>query len=159
MSFRRPAFTPNRRQALGLGAGALSLAAVTPAAANPDDMAKAVAEFTGGKPVQKGKVKLDIPLLVENGNAVPMKITVDSPMTADAHVKRVSVFSERNPLPNVACFNLKPNGAPVAVQTRIRLGDSQHLTAIAELSDGSYWSDSAELVVTLPACVETEGVS
>ena len=64
------------------------------------------------------------------------------------------MFNERNPLPNVGVLQPEAERRPVAVQTRIRLGDSQRLIAIAELSDGSFWSDSAELIVTLPACVE-----
>ena len=145
----------NRREAIALGAGGLSLALVRPAQASPGALSDAIPAFTGGAAVEAGKVKLDIPLLGENGNAVPLKVTVDSPMTADAYVKTVAVFSEKNPLPNVANFHLRPTGAPAMVQTRIRLGDSQKLTVIAHLSDGSFWSDTAELVVTLPACVET----
>jgi sulfur-oxidizing protein SoxY len=146
----------SRRQALTLGAGAASLAFTRPALATPTTMAEALRVFTGGVEVQRGKVKLDIPLLVENGNAVPLKVTVESPMTSDSYVKRVGVFSEKNPLPNIANFSLKPTGAPVMLQTRVRLGDSQNLTVVAELSDGSFWADSKALVVTLPACVETE---
>jgi sulfur-oxidizing protein SoxY len=146
----------SRRQVLALSAGAASLAIVRPAQATPATMLEALRVFTGGAELKQGKVKLDIPLLVENGNAVPVKVTVESPMTGDAYVKRVGVFSEKNPLPNVATFSLRPTGAPAMVQTRIRLGDSQNLMVVAELSDGSFWTDSKALVVTLPACVETE---
>ena len=104
---------------------------------------------------RKGRIKLDIPPLVENGNAVPMTVTVDSPMTANDFVKTIAIFNERNPQPNVAHFHLGPRSGRATVSTRIRLGNSQNIVAIAQLSDGSYWSDTVELIVTLPACVES----
>ena len=98
---------------------------------------------------------LDIPPLVENGNSVPVTVTVESPMTTADFVKSIALFNERNPQPNVAHFHLAPRAGRATVSTRIRLGDSQNIVAIAQMSDGSFWSDSAELIVTLPACVET----
>ena len=97
---------------------------------------------------------MDIPPLVENGNSVPLTITVDSPMTEADFVRAIAVFNERNPQPNVGTFHLNARSGRAFVSTRIRLGDSQIITAIAQLSDGSLWSGTAELVVTLPACVE-----
>jgi sulfur-oxidizing protein SoxY len=76
-------------------------------------------------------------------------------MTADDFVKTIAIFNERNPQPNVAHFHLGPRSGRATVSTRIRLGDSQNIVAIAQLSDGSYWSDTVELIVTLPACVES----
>jgi len=140
---------------LAAGAGALSLIVARPARATPESMAGAIRAFVGEAQVQKGKVTLDIPALVENGNSVPLKITVDSPMTAQDFVKTIAVFNERNPQPNIAHFHLSPRAGRAMVSTRIRLGDSQTIVAIAELSDGTFWSGSAELVVTLPACVES----
>jgi sulfur-oxidizing protein SoxY len=144
-----------RRHAIALGAGALSLALVRPARATPAAMAAAVKAFVGTAKVVKGRVALEIPALVENGNSVPLKISVASLMSPLSYVRSIAVFAEKNPLPNVATFRLQPRKAPAVVQTRIRLGDSQNLLVIAELSDGTFWSDSAELIVTLPACVET----
>jgi len=97
---------------------------------------------------------LDIPPLVENGNSVPLALTVESPMTADDYVKTIAVFNEKNPQPNIATFHLSPRSGRAYVSTRIRLGDSQTIMAVAQMSDGSFWSGSADLVVTLPACVE-----
>ncbi len=148
-------FRATRRDVLAAGAGALALIAARPARATPESMAAAIKAFVGEAQVQKGKVALDIPPLVENGNSVPLKITVESPMTAQDFVKTIAVFNERNPQPNIAHFHLGPRAGRATVSTRIRLGDSQTIIAIAELSDGSFWSGSAELVVTLPACVES----
>ena len=144
-----------RREVLTLGAGALSLIVVRPALASPESMAAAIKAFAGGAEVREGRVTLDIPPLVENGNSVPVKVTVESPMTPQDFVKTIAIFNERNPQPNVANFHLSPRAGRAEVSTRIRLGDSQNIVAIAQLSDGTFWSDTAELVVTLPACVES----
>jgi sulfur-oxidizing protein SoxY len=143
-----------RRTALLSGAAALSVLVIRPARATTETMQAAIREFSGGSPIKPGKVTLDIPPLVENGNSVPLIITVDSPMTATDHVKTIAVFNERNPQSNIANFHLNARSGRAYVSTRIRLGDSQTIMAIAQLSDGTFWSGSAELVVTLPACAE-----
>jgi sulfur-oxidizing protein SoxY len=144
-----------RREILTVGAGALSLLLVRPARATPDSMAAAIQSFVGGSAVQKGRVVLEVPALVENGNSVPLRVTVESPMKPEDYVKTIAVFNERNPQPGVANFHLTRRCGRAEVSTRIRLGDSQTIVAIAELSDGTFWSGQAELVVTLPACVES----
>ena len=144
-----------RREILAASAGALALIVARPAQATPESMAGAIKAFVGEAEVREGRVTLEIPPLVENGNSVPLTVKVDSPMTAQDHVKRIAVFNERNPQPNVALFYLSPRAGRAVVSTRIRLGDSQNIVAIAQLSDGTFWSDKAELIVTLPACVES----
>ena len=146
---------PTRREALALGVGALSLIVTRPAQASPESMEAAIKELVGGAEVRKGRVTLDIPPLVENGNSVPVRVTVESPMTPQEFVKSIFLFNERNPQPNVANFHLSPRAGRAEVSTRIRLGDSQNIVAIAQLSDGTFWSDTAELIVTLPACAES----
>jgi sulfur-oxidizing protein SoxY len=116
--------------------------------------AAAIGEIVGDAPVHQGKVKLEVPPLVENGNAVPLTISVDSPMTEGEHVKSIHVFNEKNPQPNVASFYLGPRAGRAQVSTRIRLADSQKLIAIAQLSDDSFWADNVDVVVTLAACLE-----
>jgi sulfur-oxidizing protein SoxY len=123
--------------------------------ATPESMAAAMKAFVGEAEVREGRVTLEIPALVENGNSVPLTVTVDSPMNSQDHVKTIAIFNERNPQPNVAHFYLSPRSGRAVVSTRIRLGDSQNIVAIAQLSDGTFWSDRAELIVTLPACVES----
>jgi sulfur-oxidizing protein SoxY len=117
-------------------------------------MTAAIRNVVGGAVVQTGKVKLDIPPLVENGNTVPMTVTVASPMTATDYVKSIHVFNEKNPQPNIGNFYLGPQSGRAQISTRIRLADSQKIIAIARLSDGSLWSVSADVVVTLAACTE-----
>ena len=143
-----------RRGALAMAGGAFSIALVAPARATPEKMKAAIEAFTGGKPVTEARVKFDISLLVENGNSVPLSVNVESPMTPENHVTRIGVFNEKNPLPDVAIFNLTARSGRAQVSSRMRLNDSQIVTAIAEMSDGTYWSGTSEVIVTLPACVE-----
>jgi sulfur-oxidizing protein SoxY len=135
-----------------LGAGSL----LRPHAANatPAAIERAIGELVGDRKLQDGKVKLDLPPIVENGNTVPLSVSVESPMTEADHVKAIHIFNEKNPQPQVAVFHLGPRSGRAAVSTRIRLADTQKLIAIAEMSDGSLWSGSMEVVVTLAACVE-----
>ena len=148
-----------RRQFLGLAGGAAILGAVPivtlrPAEATPAALASAIRDVTGGAAVKTGKVKLDVPPLVENGNTVPMTVSVSHPMAPEDHVRSIHVFNEKNPQPNIGNFHLGPNAGRARVSTRIRLADSQKVVAIARLSDGSFWSVSVDVVVTLAACTE-----
>jgi sulfur-oxidizing protein SoxY len=143
-----------RRRFLKLTAGAAMLGAVPPANATPATMAAAMRDVTGSAVVRTGKVKLDVPPLVENGNTVPMTVSVTSPMTAEDHVSSIHVFVEKNPQPNVGNFVLGSRAGRAQVSTRIRLADSQKIVAIAKFSDGSFWSTSVDVVVTLAACTE-----
>ena len=117
-------------------------------------MQAAIRKVVGEATLRKGKVTLDLPPLVENGNTVPMTVTVESPMTPTDHVKAIHVFNEKNPQPNVISVQLGPRAGKAALATRIRLANSQKVIAIAEMSDGTFWSDNAEVIVTLAACVE-----
>jgi sulfur-oxidizing protein SoxY len=155
MSQKPGSIETSRREILAAGAGALALIVARPARATPETMAAAIKAFVGEAEVREGRVALEIPALVENGNSVPVAVKVDSPMTPQDHVKTIAIFNERNPQPNVALFYLNPRAGRALVSTRIRLGDSQNIVAIAQLSDGTFWSDKAELIVTLPACVES----
>jgi sulfur-oxidizing protein SoxY len=151
---------PSRREflraaggvAAGLGLG--SIITVTPARATPPAMQEAVRKVVGTAKVNPGRVKLDLPPLSENGNTVPLTVSVESPMTAAAHVKAIHVFTELNPQPDVVSFRLGPRAGRARVSTRIRLATTQTVVAVTELSDGSFWSDTAAVVVTLAACLE-----
>ena len=129
---------------------------VVPCAAHatPDALAAVIKEVTGGAPLQDGKVTLDIPPLVENGNAVPLTVKVDSPMTTDDHVKAIHVFNEKNPQPHVFNARLSPANGQARIATRIKLADSQKVVAIAETSKGEFWSAHADVIVTIAACIE-----
>lgn len=115
---------------------------------------QAIRSFTGGAAVREGRVKFEISPLVENGNAVPVTVEVDSPMTASDHVRRIALYNEKNPQADVVVFHLSPRAGRARVSTRIRLATSQTVVALAETSDGAFWSSKADVIVTLAACIE-----
>lgn len=151
-----PRSTSTRRRwlqrTLAAGAGSVLL---RPARATPESMRAAIEAFTGGAPVRDGRVVLEIAPLVENGNTVPVSVRVASPMSAADHVRRIALFTERNPDPGVAVFHLGPANGRAEVATRMRLATSQTVVAIAHTTDGQFWQAAAEVVVTLAACVES----
>jgi sulfur-oxidizing protein SoxY len=139
-------------------AGGMALSPLPDARAQSQDrpaaMRAAIKALTGDAPLQEGRIKVELPPLVENGNAVPLSIAVESPMTDADHVKAIHVFTEKNPQPNVAAFQIGPRAGSANIQTRMRLADTQLVIAIAELSDGTFWRDEVEVVVTMAACLE-----
>jgi sulfur-oxidizing protein SoxY len=148
-----------RRQFLGLAGSAAVLGAVPivtlrPAEATPAMLASAIRNVVGEAVVRTGRVKLEVPPLVENGNTVPMTVSVQNPMTTEDHVKSIHVFNEKNPQPNIGNFYLGPQAGRAQISTRIRLADSQKIVTIARLSDGSFWSATVDVVVTLAACTD-----
>ena len=114
----------------------------------------ALLKLVGDSKVRSGRVKLQLPPLIDNGNSVPLSVAVESPMTDADHVKAIHVLTEKNPLPDVVSVRLSPRAGRASLATRVRLADTQTVTAIAQMSDGSFWSDTAEVVVTLSACLE-----
>jgi sulfur-oxidizing protein SoxY len=143
----------------------LTAAALVPAAAgaqvDPNQAANRKAAFqaalrkiVGDGPVRRGRVQLQLPPLIDNGNSVPLAVSVESPMTEADHVAAIHVLTEKNPLPDVISVHLGPRAGRATLATRVRLADTQTVTAIAQMSDGSFWSDGAEVVVTLSACLE-----
>ena len=121
--------------------------------ATPDEVQQKLIEQFGNKPVQEGRVKVTVPPISENGFSVPMTVEVESPMSDEDFVKRIGVYAEKNPLPNVANFDFGPQAGLAKVSTRIRMADSQRIIAVAEMSDGSLWSGYTFSIVTLAACV------
>lgn len=124
------------------------------ALAKKEDAAAAIQKITGGAKIESQRVKLVIPPLVENGNLVVLKVSVESPMTANDYVKAIHVIAEGNPLPNIFTAYLTPRSGTATVTTRVRLADSQRVWAIAQMSNGSFYQGYAETLVTLSACTE-----
>jgi sulfur-oxidizing protein SoxY len=152
----KPVCRLTRRQFIAATLAGLALPPTLrrPAEGSPETAATALKAILGQAPLHIGKVTLDMPPIAENGNSVPLTVGVDSPMTLADHVRSIHVFAEENPLPNVAHFYLGPRAGKAQVSTRIRLFKSQKVVAVAALSDGSFWSGSAEVVITLAACIE-----
>ena len=151
-----PPRTSRREFLLTAGGAGLSMLAITArtASATPATMQEAIQKVVGGASLNSGGVKLDLPPLVENGNVVPLTVSVESAMTDADYVRAIHVFTEKNPLPDVVAFRFGPRAGRASVATRIRLADTQTVIALAELSDGSFRSATASVVVTLAACLE-----
>lgn len=153
-----PARLSRRHVIAGAGAvgvsGVLTIIPTSSATATPAQLKTAIAAITAGVTVTPGRVKLEIAPLVESGFTVPCKVSVESSMTGIERVKAIHILNEKNPQPNVISAHLGPRAARAEFATRIRLADSQTVIAIAELADGSFWSDQVKVVVTLGACVE-----
>jgi sulfur-oxidizing protein SoxY len=146
-----------RRRLLAGGGGLATWLLLRPAAAvTTGDLAAAVSAHAGGATVRAGKVRLEIAELVDNGNVVPLTVSVDSAMTPGDHVRTIAIFNEKNPQRDVARFTLGPRCGKASVSTRMRLATSQKLVAVAQMSDGSYWSQTVDVIVTLAACIEGE---
>jgi sulfur-oxidizing protein SoxY len=135
--------------------GNLATVLARPALATPETQQAAMLAFTGGRAPQDGRVRLEIAELIDNGNAVPVSVSVQSPMTAADHVRRIALFTERNPSPDVVVFHLGPGSGIAQVATRMRLATSQTITALAQMNDGTVWRARVDVIVTLAACLET----
>jgi sulfur-oxidizing protein SoxY len=144
----------SRRVFFRLAGGIGCALALRPARATPDEMREAIRKIIGAAPLQRGKVSIDLPPYSESGHAVPISVSVESPMTSTDHVKAIHLFAEKNPQPYIVSAYLGPRAGRAVISTRIRLADTQTVTAIAQLSDGSCWSGTANVVITLAACLE-----
>jgi sulfur-oxidizing protein SoxY len=156
-----PAIPPGSRRSFlarsaGIAAGAAALSTLPRPSlrAAPQAMQELIRKVVGEAPLRTGKVRLDVPPLVENGNAVSLIVSVDSPMTPAEHVKAIHIVNEKNPQPHVISVTLGPSAGRARVSTRIKLADSQRIMALAQMSDGSFWIASADVIVALAACLE-----
>lgn len=152
-----------RRKFIVLACGTLAAGALGGAQAQlPPNIAalrraaldEAVRKVTGGAPLRQGRVKIDMPPLIDNGNAVPLAVSVESPMSEQDHVRAIHVFTEKNPQPNVIGVRLGPRAGRARIATRARIADSGIVIAVAQMSDGSFWTERIEVIVTLSACLE-----
>lgn len=145
-----------RRDFLASSAAMAATVFVRPvnAATQSDVLKPLVARYAAGATVRESRVKLDISALVENGNSVPIEVTVESPMTREQHVVGIAIFNEKNPQNDVAVFTLSPLAGRARVATRIRLAGSQQLVAVAKMNDGSCWTHTVDVLVTTTSCIE-----
>jgi sulfur-oxidizing protein SoxY len=144
----------NRRQAFVLGGGFVALTMMPMAAdAEPsNDAAEMIKKFTAGKEPTKGKISLDLPEIAENGNTVPLALTVESPMTADNYVKEVLFLADGNPNAGVATLMFTPLSGKAEASIRIRLAQTQNVIAIAKMNDGSLFTERKTVKVTIGGC-------
>ena len=145
----------SRRSALAVGAGGAALALIGnihSAVAATKDAEADIAKFTGGKTAEKGKITIDLPEIAENGNTVPLTVSVDSPMTAESHVTDILVVADGNPRPGVATFHFTPLSGSAEATTRIRLAATQNIVVVAKTSDGKLYTGQKLVKVTIGGC-------
>ncbi|MEX3008125.1 thiosulfate oxidation carrier protein SoxY [Hoeflea sp. TYP-13] len=145
-----------RRETMSFSAGAIALmiagARTAPAMAGAGETDAAVMAFSGGAQPEAGVITLKAPEIAENGNTVPVSVSVDSPMTKDDYVESVAIFAEGNPNPEVVTFNFTPRSGEAAATTRMRLAKTQNVVAVAKTSTGKVYIDKREVKVTIGGC-------
>jgi sulfur-oxidizing protein SoxY len=143
----------SRRAALALGLGtAAALGGVDRARATPSEADEAIAKFTGGKQLGPGRISIDLPEIAENGTAVPLAVTVESPMTTADRITDVLVVADGNPNPRVAAFRFTPMSGRAEVATRIRLNATENVIVVARTGDGRFLTARKEVKVTIGGC-------
>jgi sulfur-oxidizing protein SoxY len=145
----------SRRDALALGASGAALTVIgwsTSADAAAKEAAEQIAKFTGGKTAEKGKISIELPEIAENGNTVPLAVSVDAPMTADNYVSEILVVADGNPNPGVATFHLSPLAGKAEASTRIRLATTQNIIVVAKTSKGGFFTNQKLVKVTIGGC-------
>jgi sulfur-oxidizing protein SoxY len=142
-----------RRAALTLGTGiVVTLLAADQSMATPTEVDAEITKFTGGKSAEAGKIAIDLPEIAENGNTVPLSITVDSPMSADDYVSDILVVADGNPFPNIAKFHLTPMSGRAEAATRIRLATTENVIVVAKTSAGKLYTARRLVKVTVGGC-------
>jgi sulfur-oxidizing protein SoxY len=150
-------FTLHRRRLLTIGIGAFAAAVSCgglprPASAAKNDSEELIKKFTGDKPAVEARVRLDLPEIAENGNSVPMTVSVESPMTEESYVSDILIVANGNPRGGIAAFHFSPASGIAEVNTRIRLAETQNVIAIAKMNDGSVFTTSKQVKVTIGGC-------
>ena len=138
----------------GAALGAASLGAGAQKFQPPQDIRPLIDKVTGGVAAEKGGIEIELPAIAENGNSVPMRIRVPSPMTAADHVQAISIFAERNPRPAVATFHLGPQSGRAEIVTRVRLAGTQKVTVLASFSGNRFRMVQTDVLVTSAACLD-----
>ena len=157
MNFARRRFSAVLARGVAwVGVWATTKALAATDVATPDVLLQRAHAISGGALIRTGRVRIDTPRLVDNGHSVPITVRVESAMTAQDHVRRIILVSESNPRPLIATFHLTLKSGRAEITTRVRLNKTQRVIALAELSDGSFWSDSAEVIVTESACLDAD---
>ena len=151
---RHPIVHSARRRLLALSGAAVAVSIARVARADEMPAIPALSSLLGNRELKPGKVVIDVPKLADNGNSVPLTITVDSPMSETDRVVAIHVFSERNPRPKIASVELGPDAGRAELATRIRLAGTGQIVAVAQMADGSLWGATAEVIVTQAACTD-----
>jgi sulfur-oxidizing protein SoxY len=144
------------RRRLLQGAGALLIATRLPAARAASDLPAipALTSFLAGRSPRWERLRLELPPLADNGQAVPMRLALPGPFASGSTLQAIHLFSEKNPVPEMAVFEFPSPPAKVELESRVRLAGAQHVVAVAVMSDGILYADAAEVLVTIAGCLD-----
>ena len=142
-----------RRNALMFGvAGMASVSFGLSAFAKEMTTEESIAAFAGDAKIAEDKISIDAPEIAENGNSVPIEISVESAMEGDDMVEEILVLASGNPNPGVATFKFSALSGEARASTRIRLAQTQEVVAVARMKDGSIHRAKREVKVTIGGC-------
>lgn len=149
--------TVSRRQLLiaaGQGGAVVATMTLLPGRLRADfpTLEEAIKSVTGDATPTEGRIELTLPQIAENGNTVPIEVSVDSPMSDADYVKSIHIFAAGNPNPTVATYHFTPANGEARFATRIRLAKTQNIIAIAEMSNGDLYMAKSEVKVTIGGC-------
>jgi len=144
----------DRRDFVGAGVALITTTVVFGQAAKAGlpEAEAAIAEVLGDREPVEDRISLKLPEIAEDGHTVPLKVEVESPMTAEDHVVAVHIFADGNPHPTVTKLTFTPRSGEAIVSTRIRLARTQTVRALAEMSDGSVFATARHVNVTIGGC-------
>jgi sulfur-oxidizing protein SoxY len=142
------------RRRLLQGAGALLFAGRLPSARAELPPIPALASFLAGRSPRWERLHLEMPKLADNGQAVPMRLSLMGPFEAGSTLQAIHLFSEKNPVPEIAVFEFPSPPVRVEVETRVRLAGAQYVVAVAAMSDGVLYADATEVLVTIAGCLD-----
>ena len=142
------------RRRLLQGAGALLLATRLPAARAELPPIPALTSFLAGRSPRWERLHLEMPKLADNGQAVPMRLSMSGPLESGSTLQAIHLFSEKNPVPEIAVFEFPSPPVKAEVETRVRLAGAQVLVAVAVMSDGVLYADATEVLVTIAGCLD-----
>ena len=114
----------------------------------------ALATFLAGRWPRSERVRLFLPQLADNGQTVPMKVSVDGPFAPASYVNAIHLFSEANPVPEMAVFDFPVPIDRVEIESRVRLATTQRIVAVAAMSDGALYSAVTEVIVSIAGCLD-----
>jgi len=149
--------SPLRRRLLraaACGVAAPLIARAPPALAQALPTLPALSALLAGRTPRWERLRLDTPLFADNGQAVPLRVSMAGPFTSASALQAIHLFSERNPVPEMVVFEFPQAPDRVEIDTRVRLAGSQRMVAIAVMSDATVYAASVEVEVTIAGCLD-----
>jgi sulfur-oxidizing protein SoxY len=153
---RRILVLDRRHFVVGAGAAVIVASFVAPVSAadapHSDEFGRVLAGILNGSVPRESGIEMNLPDNVDNGDYVPVGLSVASPMTPDNHVKAIHLLSTANPRAHVATFGFTLLSGKASVTSRMRLAKTQEVVAVAELGDGTFLMSTQSVDVKVGGC-------